>query len=139
MSPDQQNGPSSAAEKLVLVVDDDRGIRELLDLLLKKEGFRVETAEDGTDALQKARAVRPDLILLDLMLPGPGGLEIVRELQEDETREIPIVIMTGRFMDHSTSDLLRQEPNVREYLEKPVRIHSLSALLHKLLNTRAPR
>lgn len=133
-----ENQYLSSADKLVLIVDDDSGVRELLDVILQREGFRVETAEDGEEALKKARSCSPDLILLDLMLPKSNGMEIVRELQEEETRKIPIVIMTGRYMDHSTSDMIKREPNVREYLEKPIKTALLAALLHKLLNTRAP-
>ncbi|MHB0996744.1 MAG: response regulator [Elusimicrobiales bacterium] len=130
--------PSSSAEKLVLVVDDDRGVRELLQIILQKEGFRSESAEDGAEALEKARALHPDLILLDLMLPKANGLEIVRELQMDDTGDIPIIIMTGRFMDRSTAEMIKHERNVKEYLEKPVKTALLAALLHKLLNTRPP-
>jgi DNA-binding response OmpR family regulator len=133
-----ENQYVSAAEKLVLIVDDDNGVRELLQVILQREGFKVETAEDGEEALKKARSRNPDLILLDLMLPKSNGMEIVRELQEEETRNIPIVIMTGRFMDHSTSDMIKREPNVREYMEKPVKTALLAALLHKLLKTQAP-
>ncbi len=130
--------PSSSAEKLVLVVDDDRGVRELLQIILQKEGFRSDSAEDGAEALEKARALHPDLILLDLMLPKANGLEIVRELQMDDTGDIPIIIMTGRFMDRSTAEMIKHERNVKEYLEKPVKTALLAALLHKLLNTRPP-
>lgn len=130
--------PSSSAEKLVLVVDDDRGVRELLQIILQKEGFRSESSEDGAEALEKARALHPDLILLDLMLPKANGLEIVRELQMDDTGDIPIIIMTGRFMDRSTAEMIKHERNVKEYLEKPVKTALLAALLHKLLNTRPP-
>ncbi|OGR73168.1 MAG: hypothetical protein A2089_12560 [Elusimicrobia bacterium GWD2_63_28] len=133
-----ENKLAPSADKLILIVDDDKAIRELLQVLLQREGFRVETAEDGADALRKARAKAPDLILLDLMLPNGSGMEVVRELQEEETGAIPVVIMTGRFMDRSTSELIRRETNVREYLEKPVKTAVLSALLHKLLNTRPP-
>lgn len=130
--------PSSSADKLVLVVDDDRGVRELLQIIVQREGFRSEPAEDGAEALQKARALHPDVILLDLMLPKANGLEIVRELQMDETGDIPIIIMTGRMMDRSTSELIKYERNVKEYLEKPVKTAQLGILLHKLLNTRPP-
>lgn len=126
----------TAAEKLILVVDDDRGVRELLQIILQREGFRTEVAEEGAEAIQKARSCAPDLILLDLMLPKANGLEVVRELQGDETGSIPIVIMTGRAMDHSTAEMFRRETNVREYLEKPVKTALLAALMHKLLKTR---
>lgn len=123
------------ADKLVLIVDDDESVRELIDFIVKKEGFRTEKAADGEEALTKARSVSPDLILLDLMLPKFGGFEILRELQADETGSIPIVIITGRYTDHSTSDMIKQEPNVRDFIEKPVKPQVLTALIHKLLRT----
>lgn len=123
------------ADKLVLIVDDDESVRDLIEFIVKKEGFRIEKAADGEEALQKARAVNPDIILLDLMLPKYGGFEILRELQADETSGIPIVIITGRYTDRSTSDMIKQEPNVREFIEKPVKPQILTSLLHKLLRT----
>ncbi|MDA8131466.1 MAG: response regulator [Elusimicrobia bacterium] len=123
------------ADKLVLIVDDDDSVRELIEFIVKKEGFRIEKAADGEEALSKAKAVNPDIILLDLMLPKFGGFEILRELQADETGSIPIVIITGRYTDRSTSDMIRQEPNVREFIEKPVKPQILISLLHKILKT----
>ena len=123
------------ADKLVLIVDDDESVRELLEFIVKKEGFRIEKASDGEEALTKARAVNPDIILLDLMLPKYGGFEILRELQTDETSGIPIVIITGRYTDRSTSDMIKQEPNVRDFIEKPVKPQILTSLIHKLLKT----
>lgn len=129
---------SSSADKLVLIVDDDKGVRELLEVLVRREGFRVETAVDGEDALARARKSLPHLILLDLMLPKSGGFEVLHELQAEETAGIPIIVMTGRNMDGSTSDLIRQEPNVREFIEKPLKMELLASLIHKLLKTRPP-
>ncbi len=123
------------ADKLVLIVDDDDSVRELIEFIVKKEGFRIEKAADGEEALSKAKAVNPDIIRLDLMLPKFGGFEILRELQADETGSIPIVIITGRYTDRSTSDMIRQEPNVREFIEKPVKPQILISLLHKILKT----
>jgi DNA-binding response OmpR family regulator len=123
------------ADKLVLIVDDDESVRDLIEFIVKKEGFRIEKAADGEEALSKAKAVNPDLILLDLMLPKYGGFEILRELQADETAGIPIVIITGRYTDRSTSDMIKQEPNVREFIEKPVKPQILTSLMHKLLHT----
>jgi DNA-binding response OmpR family regulator len=126
------------ADKLVLIVDDDESVRELIEFIVKKEGFRTEKAADGEEALTKARAVNPDLMLLDLMLPKFGGFEILRELQGDETGGIPIVIITGRYTDRSTSDMIKQEPNVKDFIEKPVKPQILTALIHKLLRTQPP-
>ncbi|OGR41755.1 MAG: hypothetical protein A2X35_12850 [Elusimicrobia bacterium GWA2_61_42] len=131
-------GFGKPADKLVLIVDDDESVRELIEFIVKKEGFRTEKAADGEEALSKARAVNPDLMLLDLMLPKFGGFEILRELQGDETGGIPIVIITGRYTDRSTSDMIKQEPNVRDFIEKPVKPAVLTALIHKLLRTQPP-
>lgn len=123
------------SDKLVLIVDDDDSVRELIEFIVKKEGFRIEKAADGEEALAKAKAVSPDLILLDLMLPKFGGFEILRELQNDETSSIPIVIITGRYTDRSTADMIRQEPNVKDFFEKPVKPQLIAAILHKILKT----
>ena len=123
-------------EKLVLIVDDDDSVRELLDFIVRKEGFKIEKAADGEEALNKARSLRPDLILLDLMLPKYGGFEMLRELQCDDTVNIPIVIVTGRYTDRSTSEMIKQEPNVKDFVEKPVNPQVLCAILHTLLKTR---
>ena len=131
-------GSDNPASKLVLIVDDDESVRDLIEFVVKKEGFRIEKAVDGEDALQKARKLTPDLILLDLMLPKFGGFEILRELQSDETAGIPIVIITGRYTDRSTSDMIKQEPNVKDFIEKPVKPQILTALIHKVLRTQPP-
>lgn len=134
----ETSGFANPAEKLVLIVDDDDAVRDLLEFVIKKEGFKVERAADGEEALQKARQVSPDIILLDLMLPKFGGFEILRELQGDETVNIPIVIITGRYTDRSTSEMIRQEPNVKDFIEKPVKPQALAAVVHRILKTRPP-
>ncbi len=118
---------------LVLVVDDDDGIRELLSLLITKEGFRAESAVDGEDARRKALALKPSLIVLDLMLPRYGGFELLRQLQGTELSGVPIIVVTGRYTDRSTSDMIRQESNVAELLEKPVKVPRFVAALHRIL------
>ncbi|MCG2726116.1 MAG: response regulator [Elusimicrobia bacterium] len=122
------------ADKLILIVDDDDSVRDLLEFIVKKEGFKVEKAMDGQEALDKARKYNPDMILLDLMLPKLGGFEILRELQAD-AEDLPIIIMTGRYTDRSTSDMIKLEPNVKDFIEKPIKPPVLTALLHQLLNT----
>ncbi|TBR25056.1 response regulator [bacterium] len=125
-------------EKLVLLVDDDESILDLLEHVVKKEGFRVERAADGQEAVRKVEAVVPDAIVLDFMLPGMGGFEVLKELQMGDARSTPIVVITGRRIDRQTIDMVRQEPNVREYIEKPIKPAVLSAVLHKILKTRPP-
>jgi CheY-like chemotaxis protein len=130
------------ASKLVLLVDDDESLLDLMDHVVKLEGFRTERAEDGPEALRKAQALTPDIILLDMMLPGLGGYEVLRQLQAAGCGDIPIIIVTGRQMDSQGVELIRQESNVKEFMEKPVRPAVLASTLHRLLNTlptRSPR
>ena len=84
------------ARENVLVVDDERDILELVKYNLDKEGYRVTVVASGEDALAATRAKMPDLIVLDLMLPGVDGLEVCRRLKSDaKTRGIPIVMLTA--------------------------------------------
>ena len=128
--------PSETA-KLVLVIDDDDGVRELLTFLVKKEGYRVECAVDGEDGFQKAERLKPDLILLDLMMPRYGGFEVLRQLQGSELARVPIVIITGRYTDRSTAEMIRQESNVVDFLEKPLKPNVLASTLERLLKPRS--
>jgi DNA-binding response OmpR family regulator len=120
-------------DQLILVVDDDEGIRDLLSLLIKKHGYRVETAADGEEGQRKALALKPDLIVLDLMLPRYGGFELLRQLQGTELARVPIVVVTGRYTDQSTADMIRQESNVVELLEKPVKTARFLMVLQRIL------
>lgn len=122
--------------KLVLIIDDDDGVRELLAFLVKKEGYRAETAFDGEDGFQKAEKLKPDLIMLDLMMPRYGGFEVLRQLQGGDLAKIPIVVVTGRYTDRSTAEMIRQESNVVDFLEKPLKAAVLGATLHRLLKPR---
>ena len=124
--------------KLVLIIDDDEGVRELLTFMVKKEGFRAECAVDGEDGFQKAERLKPDLILLDLMMPRYGGFEVLRQLQSSELSRIPIVIVTGRYTDRSTAEMIRQESNVVDFLEKPLKPSVFVATLARLLAPRSP-
>jgi DNA-binding response OmpR family regulator len=124
--------------KLVLIIDDDDGVRDLLTFMVKKEGFRAEVAVDGEDGVMKAERFRPDLILLDLMMPRYGGFEVLRQLQGSDLSRIPIVIITGRYTDRSTAEMIRQESNVVDFLEKPLKPSVFAATLGRLLNPRAP-
>ena len=119
--------------RLVLVIDDDEGIRELLSMLIKKEGWRVETAEDGAEGERKALALKPDLIVLDLMLPRYGGFELLKQLQGTALSRTPVVVVTGRYTDRSTADMIRQESNVVEFMEKPVKATRFIPALQRIL------
>lgn len=125
-------------DKLILLVDDDESLLDLMEHVVKKEGFRTDRAADGPEALRKVEALNPDLIVLDFMLPGMGGFEVVRQLQAAGSGSVPVIIVTGRQMDRQSVDMVRQESNVKEFMEKPVRPVALAATLHRILRT-APR
>lgn len=85
---------------LVLVVEDDADAREMYEVLLAGSGFRVESAKNGIDGIDRARTLHPQLILMDLSLPSVDGLEASRRLKaEANTRDIPIVALSGNPID----------------------------------------
>jgi two-component system phosphate regulon response regulator PhoB len=87
----------SGAAHRILVVDDEPDITALVAYHLAKEGYRVTTAGTGADALRSAREERPDLVVLDLMLPGHSGFEVLTELRRrDETRDVGVLLLTAR-------------------------------------------
>ena len=102
--------------KKVLVVDDDVNIVALVQKRLETSGYAVVTASDGVEGLRKIREVRPDLVLLDVMMPGMDGFSIVREIRTDENLKcIPIVIITAKG---ELGDIFRME-GVSAIFEKP--------------------
>lgn len=127
--------PGKPSDKLVVVIDDEESIRELLELLVKQEGFRCEVSDNGEDGLQKITKLVPDLVLLDLMLPRYGGFEVLRQLQVGETASVPIIIVTGRYTDRTTAEMIRQESNVIDFIEKPINTKAFGLMLHKVLKT----
>ena len=121
-----------------MIVDDDDSVRELLEYVVKKEGFAVVKAVDGEEALLKIQSLPPAVILLDLMLPRYGGYEVLRKLQNGSTADIPINVITGRYTERTTTEMIRQESNVVEFLEKPIKTNVLASLLHRILKTEPP-
>ncbi|MGM0439027.1 MAG: response regulator [Patescibacteria group bacterium] len=80
----------------ILVVEDDKFLREMITRKLDKEGYDVSQAVDGEEGLEKIREIKPDLILLDLIMPGVGGFEVLEEAKDDtEIQDIPIVILSN--------------------------------------------
>ena len=86
--------------KSILLVDDDLTLREMYAERLKAEGFSVETARDGEEALKKASDLNPNIILLDIMMPKLNGLEVLKQLKDRaETKEIPVIVLTALIQD----------------------------------------
>ena len=134
----QDPGFTNPADKLVLIVDDDKEIMDLLEAIVRKEGFRVEKAGDGQEAQGKARSLAPDLLLLDLMLPKSGGFETLQALQSEDA-DIPVIVITGRRLDRTTSEMIKHQSNVKEFMEKPIKTELLIASMHQILKTRPVR
>ena len=81
----------------VLIVDDSPTEAHVLKGMLEKNGFEVETAENGTEGIERAKALKPDLILMDVVMPGLNGFQATRQLTKDpETSEIPVIIVTTK-------------------------------------------
>ena len=136
MDEDSSPPPGSPKDKLVLIVDDDEGSLSLLKKTVEFEGFRFETAMSGGEALRAVDKNAPDLIILDLMLPGQGGLEILHELQAAGAGSIPVIIVTARQAERTMVEMLRRESNVIEFMQKPVKPVVLGSFLHRTLKTR---
>jgi DNA-binding response OmpR family regulator len=115
----------------ILVADDDPIILRLLEVNLGLEGFEVETASRGEEAITKAKESKPDLILLDVMMPGITGWEVVGRLKEDrDTAGIPVVFLSARTGEH---DRRRgEELGVAAYVTKPFDPAELATLLRRL-------
>ena len=123
------------AKEKILVVDDEEDILELVRYNLSKERYRVSSALSGEIALQKAREERPDLILLDLMLPGLDGLTVCRELKRDPlTSSTPIVMLTAK--GEEADIVVGLELGADDYIVKPFSPRVLEARIKAVLRRR---
>jgi DNA-binding response OmpR family regulator len=113
----------------ILVVDDERHIVELARIYLRNEGYQVEAAYDGLEALEKARAVKPALIVLDLMLPELDGMEVCRAIRKES--DVPIVMLTARSDD--VDKIIGLEIGADDYLTKPFNPRELVARIKAVL------
>jgi len=112
----------SKDSKSILVVDDNEDIRSLLSLVLSREGYEVVLASDGTEAIEKIKVAKPDLILLDVMMPGLSGLEVLSTLREDKDKkinEIPIMMITAKSTITDIDNAV--ELGASSYIIKPFR------------------
>ena len=125
------------ATKTVLIVDDDESVLNLLEILVRRDGFKVDLAENGDVALEKLK-LNPDVLLLDLLLPGTTtGFEVLRRMKIFERPAPPTIIVTSYTGDPLVKKV-QEDPSVVALLPKPVNQERLLSTLHKVLNTKAP-
>ncbi|MPZ48367.1 MAG: response regulator [Dehalococcoidia bacterium] len=118
-----------AVEPLILAVDDEAGILRLIKLELSSQGFRVIVANDGEEALRLAEQQRPDIVILDIVMPDMSGLEVMRRLRERTS--IPIILLTAK--DHDEDKVRGLELGADDYLVKPFNPEELSARVRAVL------
>ena len=112
--------------KRILIVDDSPTERHVLNDMLTKAGYEVVASDNGEDAIQKARKVRPDLILMDVVMPGLNGFQATRAIARDpDTRGIPIIICTSKSQE--TDKIWGMRQGARDYVVKPVNRDELLA------------
>lgn len=122
-----KRGASMSSPPTILVVDDHPDLREVLALVLEHHGFRVMVAGDGREALARAGECRPDVVLMDLMMPRMDGYEAARALNDNGRPEVPVVAVTASQVNREA--LLAQ--GFAELLRKPVRADDLLATIRR--------
>ena len=117
--------------KSILIVDDSATDRQFLSDLLASNGYKVTTAQNADEALAKAKELRPDLVLMDVVMPGQSGFQATRTLSRDEaTKKIPIIICTSKGQD--TDKAWGRKQGARDYIDKPVSAPELLAKISAL-------
>jgi DNA-binding response OmpR family regulator len=132
VDPSQQKGDPMVPNR-VLVIEDDAGVRGLLQTILEDEGFEIVLAADGEEGLRLARTVDPAVVLIDVMMPGLGGPEVIRRLRRpDGTLPFAVLVLTGAV---ENVEPLRDELGPDSILEKPFDIIKLADRVKELASS----
>jgi two-component system alkaline phosphatase synthesis response regulator PhoP len=124
--------PTAVSKQTILVVDDERDLLDLIEYNLKKEGFKVLKAENGEEGISKAKEHKPDLILLDIMMPKMDGLEAVEIMRKDEDlKKTPIIFLTARSDEKTEIDGLNKGGD--DYITKPISTTKLVSRIKAVL------
>ena len=116
----------------ILVVDDDRDVAQTVELALRRRGFKVAMANSGVEALKVLRRYNPDLVILDVLMPGMSGLEVCRRLRADpNTETLPIIFLTARGQERDRIEGLRAGAD--DYLSKPFNLEELLLRVNAVL------
>lgn len=124
---------NSTSGETILVVEDNQALREGLVMNFRNRGYGVDSAEDGLEGMRKAMTTRPDLIVLDVMLPGQSGLDILTELRRNR-RKVPVLILSARGRTDDKVEGL--ENGADDYLAKPFELAELIARVEAMLRRR---
>lgn len=123
--------PKTGGRPLVLVVEDDRSVRELMETILAGEGFEVHTARDGLEGLLKLRMLRPAALVLDIMMPDVGGLRVLDELATEHA-EVPVIVVTGK---PQAADEARRRLGTDNVFDKPFDLDEFVTRLREVAGT----
>ncbi len=121
------------ARSRVLVIDDDSGVLELMEAYLSRQGFQVIGVPNGEDALGTLDDTQPDLIILDLVLPGMGGLDVLRQLKQALPR-VPVVMFSGHPHTRTVVEAMRR--GASDFLRKPFELEEFDLALQNVLGVR---
>ncbi len=117
----------------IMVVDDEESLQELVRALLESEGYEVVVASDGNEALKKLETETPDLVLLDMMMPGMSGRETCAKIRENpKTKDLKVIFLTVAKFSETGRDILK-EMNVSDYVTKPFDNQELIKRIKKVL------
>lgn len=119
----------------ILIVEDDKELSKIMQLELSHEGFETTTAEDGRSALEKIQEEKPDLVLLDVMLPRLSGLEVLRKVRSEINPDLPVILVTARGETIDKVDGLNSGAD--DYISKPFKIEELLARMNAVLRRTA--
>src|SRR4029079_12131358 len=134
-TPTTPAGSDPMAQPRILIVEDERGLTQSLSWYFNREGYETHVAHDGQEGLRKAQTMLPDVVLLDIMLPGMNGLDVCRELRAGErTRDIPIIMLTAK--SEETEQVDGSSLGADDYVAKPfsnkILLHKVKALLRRV-------
>lgn len=119
---DHERGLTHVSEKKILIIDDNKDIRDLMRMILEKNSFIVFESDDGSNGLTIARENKPDLILLDVMMPGLSGFDVLEQIRiekDSQLREVPIMMITAKSQSEDVDRAL--ELGATGYIVKPFR------------------
>ncbi len=116
----------------VLIVDDEKDVTEELGVMLKKKGFEVVTANSGKEALEKVKEEKPDVVLLDVIMPDMSGWDVCKKIKEDDaTKDIPVIMLTILFGEEEKKKSF--EVKADAHIEKPIVIDRVIGVINWVL------